>query len=230
MKAIVKGDKKMRKRFNVFWRIAVVLLVVASIASVAIPSGTTQAAESRAQSPNTYMDPIAQRINDVDILAPITGTTLEGATGAGYDVAGVDVQIKRAYDNWCWDDGAAAWVAAPDVWNFVAVGGTEPWTSDQWPWTFTGSWIAGDFHAGWSYTVKVRAVDSDGYVDPTPATDAFIYDDEVGDVSFTTSFPGRVYSLPEIKGNANDDCGATAGVVQQVRVAIYDSDNVVYVL
>jgi hypothetical protein len=110
----------------------------------------------------------------------------------------------------------------------VAVGGMEPWTSDQWWWTFTGSWAPGDFAAGWSYTVKVRAVDADGYVDPTPATDAFIYDDEIGDVSFYTSFPARVYSLPEIKGNAHDDCGDVAGVVQQVRLVIMDTDNTLY--
>lgn len=244
MKVIVKGDKKMRKRFNVFWRIAVVLLVVTAIASVAISSDTTQAAGTRTQRPNTYLDPIPDRINDAIALVGgwISGTTLEGATGAGYDVVDVEVMIVRNVDGWCWDDTTTSWLAVEEWWNPVGGIVQEAWTTDQWIWGFPPAapynpgFIAGDLVAGWSYTVYARAVDADDYEDLTPATDTFIYDDEPPDVSYVTNLPlasaplSRIYSLTEIKGGAHDDCGDLpgGGIVQQVRLAIEDMDNGVW--
>ena len=237
MKVIVKGDKKMRKRFNAFWRIAVVLLVVASIASVAIPSGTTQAAIAR---PNTYMNPIPAYLNGgllttgQSVLTPgvISGTSLD-AVPVTQRVASVEVQIRRDWDNSYWDDslpGPNKWVDdAPDTWNSLPgpLGtliqeSTLGWGAfDQWQWIYAPTWTAANFDSGKSYTVRARALDNSlpqGYYDLTPATDTFIYDNQIPDISFDTLFPGSIYNdnLSTISGTAHDDDGA----LDQVRVQI----------
>jgi len=227
----------MRKRLDVFWRIAVVLLVVMVVAPVVVSSGSAQAAIAR---PDTYMNPIPAYLNGglaatgQSVLTPgiISGTSLD-AVPVTQRVANVQVQIRRDFDNSYWNDalpGPNKWVDdAPDTWNAVG-GGTliqetavvPPWGApDQWRWVYVPTWTAANFDSGKSYTVRARALDNSlpqGYNDSTPATDVFIYDNEIPDISFITSFPGTIYNdnLSTISGTAHDDDGA----LDQVRVQI----------
>jgi hypothetical protein len=223
----------MRKRIDVMWRVAVVLLVVMALAPIAVTGGTTQAAGPSTQPPETYMDPIPDRINDAYPLgAWITGTSLEGASGlTGFDVVDVEVRIQRSSDNWYWD--GVQWTADEMMaWQSCSVAPVlEVWTNDQYFWSHAPGFAlgpGGDLDAGWSYTVSVRAVDANGYYDPSPMTDTFIYDDQLPDVSFVTNFPTRIYDLPQITGTAHDDCGDIAGVIEQVRMCIWDADEGYY--
>jgi len=218
----------MIRRIYLMWRAVAVLLVLMLVLSFFATSSITQAAGERTQLPETYMDPIPARLNVVDVLAPITGTSLEGATGMGYDVVDIEILVRRDIDGWYWNDGGSIWQATAPVWNPIGGVTAELWTTDQWSWVWTPTWAPADFRAGWSYTIWARAVDADGYVDPNPATDTFIYDDEEPDVSFTTNLPATIYSLTQITGTAHDDCGDIGGVIEQVRMLIYDSDNSQY--
>jgi len=225
----------MRKRLDMFWRVAVVLLVVMVVAPVVVSSGSTQAAISR---PDTYMNPIPDYLNGglvttgQSVLTPgiISGTSLD-AVPVTQRVANVQVQIRRDWDNSYWLDGApGSWVDdAPDTWNSVLPAhgtlvqeSTLGWGAfDQWRWVYAPTWTAANFDSGKSYTVRARALDNSlpqGYNDSTPATDVFIYDNQVPDVSFTTLFPAIVYDLnvSSINGNASDD----DGVLDQVRMQI----------
>ena len=225
----------MRRRIDLMWRFAVVLLVVMSAALIAVPGGATQASGPSTQPPETYMDLIPARVNDAYVVgAWIHGTSLEGASGVvGFDVVDVEISIQRSSDGWYWDGVGGAWTADPMLqWQSCTVApALETWTNDQYFWSHAPGFTTGpggDLDAGWSYTVKARAVDANGYYDPEPMVDTFIYDDQLPDVSFVTNFPARIYDLPQITGTAHDDCGDIAGVVEQVRLCIYDADNAMY--
>jgi len=229
----------MRKRFDPMWRIAVALLLVISLAPLAVLAGVTQA--DTPVRPETYMDPIPEYINfDIANSATeyIRGTSLDSLESS--PVVDIEVQVIRNSDGYRWNDATGLWVDNPDRWNSVLVYGTfgvETWTTDQWAWTYgggAGGPAPADLDSAGSYTVKARAVDGLGFQDLSPAYRSFIYDNEEPDVSFATVFPGTVYDstttysssdFPDkITGTASDDDGE----IDQVRLLIEDTDNTLY--
>lgn len=221
----------MRKRFDPMWRIAVALLLVISLAPMAVLAGVTQA--DTPVRPETYMDPIPPYIDDViagSATPYISGTSLDSLGSS--PVVDVQVQIERMSDHYRWSDAAGAWVDNLDMWNSVVTYGTfavEIWTTDQWAWDYgdggaTGGPAPADLDSAGSYRVYARAVDNLGFQDLSPAWRDFIYDDAAPDVSFTTTFGDPLYALNSITGTASDD----DGVVNQVRLKIQNTDDTVY--
>jgi len=221
----------MRKRFDPMWRIAVALMLVISLAPLAVLAGVTQA--DTPVRPETYMDPIPPYINNVvagSATPYISGTSLDSLGSS--PVVDVQVQIERMSDHYRWSDaGGGAWVDNPDRWNSVTPAALvqEIWTTDQWAWTYgdggaTEGPAPADLDSAGSYRVYARAVDGLGFQDLSPAYRDFIYDDAAPDVSFTTTFGDPLYALNSITGTASDD----DGVVNQVRLKIQNTDDTVY--
>lgn len=213
----------MRSRCRYIWRVAVaIILVVMAVAPAVAISGAT--ADYVPPRPETYMDPIPAYMDSTLVGATpwMMGTSIWGQEGR--PVVSVEVQIQRDSDGYCWLDGTG-WVTDTDTWNPCDGFGAEAWTTDQWWWTHTGTITAGDLDSPGSYTVKARAVDDgglvDGWVDLTPAVRKFSYDDADPDVSFSTVFPGTIYSLPSIQGTASDD----DGLVDHSRIMIQNTDT-----
>jgi len=214
----------MEKRAGLIWRVAVMLLVIISIAPVVALSGSSQADET--PRPETYMNPFPQYMNNALVTAlgvtGITGTSLESPDDR--PVTDVQVQVQRNNDGFCWDATTSTWKDDPDKWNSALVGppvGTcavETWTTDQWAWAYRGVPAPANLDSGDTkgYTVRARAKNNANYVDLSPSQRTFWYDNALPEVHFNTIFPTTINSLTTITGTAGD----AGGTVDQVRVQI----------
>jgi len=210
----------MKNRFGLIWRVAVMLLVIISIAPVVALSGSSQADET--PRPETYMNPFPQYMNAALVGAALTvsGTSLKSSDGR--PVTDVQVQVQRNSDGFCWDSATTSWKDDPDIWNSATTYGgalvVETWTTDQWSWRYTGGPAPANLDSGGTngYTVRARAKNNANYVDLSPSQQTFWYDNLNPDVGITTIINPTVNSLTTITGTASDD----DGTVDQVRVQI----------
>lgn len=212
----------MEKRAGLIWRIAVVLIVLISLAPIFVINGAT--ADYVPTRPETFMDPLPAYMNWTTISAfPwLSGTSIWSEEGR--DVTDIDVQIIRNKDGYRWDDVTGTWVTDPDTWNEIISGGVgalaPDWAYDQWAWNYSGSWTGADLTSGFCYTVKAWAHDNAGFEDQTPAVGTFCFDNKSPNVSMN-GFPSVVNSLTEIKGTAID----ADGVIDHTRIKINNSSG-----
>jgi hypothetical protein len=210
----------MKKRIDLGWRVAVaVLLLVLAVAPAALLGGSIAALEP-GDPPGTYLDPIPDFINEdyADEHPWITGTSI----AAPYrDIDDVWVQIINESNDYRWRETAGgSWIYDVNLWNDATVAALY-WGDRQWDWEYDNinAPIGADFYHCTSYTVKVRAEDDDGYMDLSPESDTFTYDDKDPDVSFTTVFDPVMYQddLLGIEGDAHDDCSPIAQVRMRIQ-------------
>jgi hypothetical protein len=174
---------------------------------------------------DTYLDPIPDHINALysDDCPWITGTSI---AAAGRDMDDVWIQIINSSNGYNWRGFGGGFWASGEYWNNASLN-PMAWGNNQWDWEYYDTAFstpprAENLGRDLSYTVRVRAEDSDGYVDLSPAEDTFVYDDTDPGVSFSTVFTPVMYQddIAGINGTAYD---GTSGIAQ-VRLRIHRLD------